>query len=197
MSGKHKAPPGPDVTQLKAIFVSSKLEWDKEFGRSMEEQRHLHIDEELQQAVGEKSRNTEFDRMLARMEETFYTNVERRDRSFQEAHTKRESIFRTHEDWRQKQFSEGEFHREVMFERDQEMRLKYSKQYVSIRRTLFEQGRQEREDICRKLESDLVEQFDSLLRFQEECFDSAERQRDEIVINRVGLSYHDYLNPAD
>lgn len=163
----------------------------------MEEQRHVYIDEERQQAVGEKYRNTECDQMLARMEETFYTNAERRDRSFQEAHTKRESIFRTHEDWREKQFLEGEFHRGVMFERDQEMRLTYSEQYGSICRTLFEQGRHERENICQKLESDLVEQFDSLLRFQEECFDSAERQRDEIVIDRVGLLCQDYPSSAE
>lgn len=147
----------------------------------MQEQQQEHLNEEKLQSEGEKSRNSEFDRMMHAINEAFDTKTEGQIQSFLDAQEKREVLFRVNEDSRENRFSKGEIHRGVMFQQDQDIRQKLSDWYVGICRSHFEQGRLKRENMCQKLEDDLVEQFESLLRFQEECFVSAERQRDEIV----------------
>ena len=166
---------------MKAQVMASKLEWDRKFNQSMHQQRQVHINEERQQSEGEISRNSGFIWTVYNMNEAFDTKTERWIQSFLDAQEKRENLFRVNEDSRENRFSKGEIHRGAMFQQDQDMCRKLSDWYVGICWSHFERGRLKRADMCQKLEDELVEQFESLLRFQEECFASAERQRDEIV----------------
>jgi hypothetical protein len=161
--------------------MSTKLEWDREFSRSTQEQRQEYLNEETQQSEGEKFRNIKFDGMIYDLDEQFSAKAAQRDRAFQDAQWKQEDIYRVNEAEREKQFSAGEDDRGAMFHHDQERHRKLLIWYINVRLSHFAQGRPEREKICQKLEDDLREQFESLLRFQEECFASAEHQRDEIV----------------
>lgn len=147
----------------------------------MQEQREEYLNEERRQSAGEKTRKIDFDGMVYDIDQQFNAKAERRDQAFQEAQKKQEVVFRDNEALREKQFSEGEVHRSTMFQQAQEMRRKMSEWHSTISRSHVMQGHLAREKMCQKLEDDLADQFDDLLRFEEDSFTSAERQRDETV----------------
>ena len=151
----------------------------------MQEQRQEYLDEEREQSGGEKTRKAGFDGMMYQLDQQFTVKAEGRDQAFQEAQKKQDDIFRDNEAPREKQFSKGEADRSAMFHQEQGMRRKMSEWYASIRRSHVAQGNLEREKMCKQLEDDLMEQFESLLLFEEESFASAERRRNETVSSIV------------
>ncbi|KAF5375943.1 hypothetical protein D9615_008218 [Tricholomella constricta] len=164
----------------KARYALSEGKRNDTFRSSLREFQREFAEEERIQAVGERARGEEFDKTLNGFSASFEANQQRRDRSFLEADVRQEEIFQKNEAAREAVFSEGQRSREAAFKNDQEMQGRHSEWHGAARTTLLLQGRQSRKDACAAIDAALVDQFNKLLRTQEESFVSKERQRDDI-----------------
>jgi hypothetical protein len=96
--------------------------------------------------------------LIVGLDEGFDVVAKERDIAFQDDEARRES-----ESLREKRFFKAERARAVGFAKDQETREKRAEWYAKIRESRFQRGRQEREEMCQKLEKDMQEQLEKLL----------------------------------
>jgi hypothetical protein len=174
---KHK----PSPAEMENQFTAAEDRRQAEFNKRMLEYRARFVDEEKAQHEGEQWRSEEFNRMILSLDDAFEGISEKRDKAFHNEEARRRDIFQEQESPREKRFSEAENHRAGHFLTYQETSEKRAEWFFKIRESRLQRGRQEREEACRKLEKDMENQVERLLRWQEECFARAERQRDEIV----------------
>ncbi|GLB42910.1 hypothetical protein LshimejAT787_1203590 [Lyophyllum shimeji] len=138
-------------------------------------------DEEKAQALGETGRWKEFDGMTAIHDDAFETNLQRQERSFLEAESGQEKTFHENEAGREAEFLEGQNRRAATFESCEVSRTKHSEWHAAARETLHTQGRQRSQETCAAIVAALVNQFNRLLKAQEDSFVAAEVRRDSIV----------------
>jgi hypothetical protein len=182
-STPRKAGSLPQQTQ--AWYTESENRREEAFNESRLQQQQRCTDEEKLQWEREKLRNEQFERTMITMNETFRANEEHRNKAFQDAEAEQEGNFRDNETLREKRFKERMVSREECFRRYQGIQKKHSEWYANVRNTHVRQGRQARERSCQELERQMLEQFNALVRFQEESFGAAEHQRDEIMKETV------------
>ncbi|GLB42673.1 hypothetical protein LshimejAT787_1201220 [Lyophyllum shimeji] len=138
-------------------------------------------EEEIAQAVGEQARGKEFDQMMAELNQAFATNQQRREQLFLEADARQQETFERNEPERESVFLEGQASRAAAFEAHEAGRAQRSEWHNAAREALLSRGSQARKAACDAIEAALVEQFDKLLKSQEDSFTAEERRRDGIV----------------
>ncbi|KAG6855523.1 hypothetical protein H0H87_001597 [Tephrocybe sp. NHM501043] len=143
-------------------------------------QRETQAEEEAQ-ASGEHLREKEFDHMVANFKSVFLQALSRRNDLYKEADMHHEDIFWKADAAREALFSQGQQGRADSFRSDQEAWTKSSEWNSTIRRALLFEGRQRAKDICAALNAVLVEQFNQLMKSQEDEFLADERRRDDLV----------------
>ncbi|KAF8063404.1 hypothetical protein FPV67DRAFT_242162 [Lyophyllum atratum] len=164
-------------------YALSQLQDDYTCQKTLYEFLQEFAEEEKAQDVGEQARSTEFDEMMAGFTEVFETDQQRQERLFLEADARQEETFQKREPLREAVFFEGQISRAAAFEVEQTSRAKRSEWHSAAREMLLVQGRQGRKDACTAVDAALVQQFDKLLKVQEDSFSSAESRRDGIVQN--------------
>jgi hypothetical protein len=166
---------------METRFAIAEKRRNQEFSASMLEYGRRFTDEEKAQWEEEKYRSATFDQLIAGLDEAFEAAAKKRDKAFQEEEARRQDIFHGFEGLREKRFSQAEANRLVGFVKLQEVHSERAEWYAKIRDTRFERGRQEREEMSQKLVKDMNEQLERLLHWEEECYTSAEQQRDKII----------------
>jgi hypothetical protein len=179
MFSPRKRKPSPAETESQ--FTAAEDQRQAEFNESMLEYEQRFMDEEKAQRQGEQSRTEEFDQMIVRQDDAFENILEKRDKAFQNEEARRRDLFQEQESLREKRFAEVESRRGAHFLQYQETIEKRAEWFAKIRESHLQRGRQEREEVCKKLEKDMQDQLERLLRWQEESFARAEKQRDEVV----------------
>jgi hypothetical protein len=155
------------------------------FNESMLQQQQEYSDFEKLRREGEKLRSEQFESTMITIDEAFITNEAHRNKTFCDMETRQEDVFRDNEMSREKRFREREVSRGECFQQCEDTREKRSEWYAHARHLHVQQGRQIREESCQKLERQMLDQFNVWVRFQEDSFTTAERQRDEIVRETV------------
>ncbi|GLB42909.1 hypothetical protein LshimejAT787_1203580 [Lyophyllum shimeji] len=177
---RRRDPPDGSAAQ-EAQYALSEDHRNDAFRQSLHDFQQEFADEEKAQAVGEQGRWQAFDDMTAEHDDFFEPNQQRRERSFLETDSRQEETFRKNEADREAKYLEGQERRADMFERCESSRVKHSEWHSAGQETLLLQGRQRRKDICAAIDAALGDQFDKLLKTQEDSFVTAEIRRDSIV----------------
>lgn len=171
----------PSPAEIESRFTAAEDRRQGAFSKSMLEYRQRFIDEEKTRQGGEQWRNEEFNQMIVFQDDAFESISEKRDKAFQNEQARRRVTVQVQDSLREKRFSEVESSRTAHFLVYQETIEKRGEWFARIRESHLQKGRQEREEICKQLEKDMKAQSERLLRWQEECFALAEKQRAEIV----------------
>lgn len=182
--------PRISLAEMESQFTDAENRRQREFNDSMSQYGQSFMDEEGAQRAGEQRRNEEFSRMIGSLDDVFEVISGKRDNTFQDDEVRRRDIFQEHESVRAKRFSEVESDRAVHFLKYQHTSEKRAEWYTKNRESLLQRGHREREEACQQLEKDMQDQLERLLRWQEECFACAEKQRDDIVREIVSALIH-------
>ena len=170
---------------MEARFTESENRRLQVFNESTLQQQQHYSDVEKSQWEGDKLRTEQFELAVTKMDETFVANEELRDKAFQDVEVEQDKVFQDNEVSREKRFKEREVNREECFRQYQDARQKRSEWYAHLRELHVQEERQIREESCQKLERELLDQYDLLVRFQRDSFAAAERRRDEVVKEMV------------
>ncbi|KAG6839484.1 hypothetical protein C0991_002185 [Blastosporella zonata] len=111
----------------------------------------------------------------------FLQGLAHRNELYKEADTHHEDTFSKANAEREAVFSQGQQGRADAFKYDQEARAKSSEWNSTARRTLLQKGHRRLEDTCTAIDAALVEQFNTLLKSQEDEFVADERRRDNLA----------------
>ncbi|KAG5634627.1 hypothetical protein H0H81_001335 [Sphagnurus paluster] len=139
-----------------------------------------HLEEQRSWAVGEQGRNGEFLQTIADFNDIFRKYQQDCEHSFMEERTQQEEVFQKADAGREAVFLNGEKRREIAFESSQDALQKVSDWYRESRAVLMVQWRRKRTDLCGAIEKSLADQYEKLLKAQENSFILMENKREEI-----------------